>query len=67
MLENINLYLLGFSFIFTLFTFLKDGLEKFQQLEKFLQKGVILIGRNQIGKRRNKNRLRLETIFNTKI
>jgi hypothetical protein len=65
MLENINLYFLGFSFFFKLFTFLKYGLDKFQQFEKILQKGVILIGRNQIGKRRNKNRLRLETIFNT--
>jgi len=38
MLENINLYLLGFSFFFTLFTFLKDSLEKFQQFEIFYKK-----------------------------
>ncbi len=54
-----------FFFFFKLFTFLKDSLEKFQQFEKILQKGAILIGRNQIGKRRNKNRLCIETIFNT--
>ncbi len=65
MLENKNLYLLGFSFSKELYTFLKDGLEKFQQFEKNLQKGVFLIGRKQIGKRRNKNRLHIETIFNT--
>ncbi len=39
MLENIYLYLLGFSSVFKLFTFLKDSLEKFQQFEKKLQKG----------------------------
>jgi hypothetical protein len=52
---------------FFFFFFLKDSLEKFQQFVKNLQKGVILIGRKQIGTRRNKNRLRLETIFNTLI
>ncbi len=54
-----------FFFLYTFYFFNRRPRKKFQQFEIFLQKGAILIGRNQIGKRRNKNRLRLETIFNT--